>query len=324
MKSKENDKTPLLNNKEEEHQYLQPNKETQVKQKQVWSIPTYDTTKYDSYIASLLGNNKSEKKNTTNKLLNKTYTVSWGNLQDDFGKDAHRMDVNQLSDTVKSEIGTKKLKKLDKKTEEEVKPYYKATNRFALSDRDNIENRVNNAFLKGEGLEDISINGNTYKGLLFDENSEQSKLLNKNNTFKKYFKNYLSNIEDIIRESKDGKDVNTDELSTKFETKLGKPNFSHISSIPKFDYYGLMGGVQNVTTDFNIVPISNNEYEVNTKMYLNDWYGADKSDVNNSRGTLKGNLPGLKEFFWLQHRYGYEPFPTQIIYESKDTVKLNR
>lgn len=84
--------------------------------------------------------------------------------------------------------------------------------------------------------------------------------------------------------------------------------------------------------------MENNKYKVKTKMYIGDWYGADWDDINGGNLSdfikeikidlikdlsnpsdlikriqragkkhmrLKGNVPSLNAFFWLQHYYGY-------------------
>lgn len=55
-------------------------------------------------------------------------------------------------------------------------------------------------------------------------------------------------------------------------------------------------------------------------MYIGDWYGADKGDIN-GKYSMKGMIPSLSAFFWLQHHYGYKPFETEIIYDSVDEKK---
>lgn len=242
-------------------------------------------------------------------------------------------------------------------SKKDVERWYKSTNWIALSNDDDIRNRVNNAFLKGEGLEDVIINGKTYQGLLFDENSLQSQKLKENETFKSYYTNYISCIKDIINETGDAKEIDIEAISKKLSSKLGKPNFSVETEIINYDYYGLMGGTQNIELDFEIVPTQKGEYNIKTTMYINDWYGADKDDINkkidykniaittayamsnltdyinvenyknnmeNIKSNYKSLIPGLQEFFYLQHHHGCKPFPTQIIYKSEDKIAINK
>ncbi|MFI3314388.1 MAG: hypothetical protein R3Y04_01810, partial [Rikenellaceae bacterium] len=191
--------------------------------------------------------------------------------------------------------------------------------------------------------------------LLFDENSEQSKMLMDNGTFKAYYNKYLSCMKEVISEASDVKEIDIEAIYEKLSTKLGNPNFSNSGEINDFDYYGLMGGTQNIDIDLEISPASNGEYNLKTTMNINDWYGADKDDINKHVDfkdaledigkTLftpnpmdsyiipylyikefnlnkKSFIPGLDDFFWLQHHYGCKPFPIQIIYKSEDKIDL--
>lgn len=240
----------------------------------------YDTDKHESYIHYLMGIEKEQKNKITNKLFNNKVSVGWGDLQKGFAAEAHKFTAEELIDTLNNENATKNIERLSKMSRAEIEKRYKFANKYALSNRDNIENRVNNAFLKGEGLEDIKVNGKPYKGLLFDENSEQSQLLKENGTFKTYFNNYLSNMKEIINEVRNGKNIDIETISKTLNSKLRKPNFSDWKEIFFHDYYGLMGGTQNIEIDFEIIPISNNGYNLETTIYVNDWYGADEDDIN--------------------------------------------
>ncbi|MFI3263278.1 MAG: hypothetical protein R3Y26_10290 [Rikenellaceae bacterium] len=268
----------------------------EVRNNMPWSKPMYDTEKYNSYPDFLMGIEKNQIP-INNELFNRSNTISWGELQKGFPRVAHELTVEQLSDSVGNDLATKRIKNLSKKKRSTVEGLYKMTNKTFFSDDDNIEQRVNNAFLKNEGLEDVIINGKKYKGLLFDENSKQSKKLKNNKTFKTYFNNYLFNMKDIINKMGNSKEFDVEAISETLKTNLGKPDFSTNENAILYDYYPLMGGTQNVTVDFEISPVSEKECNLTTKMYINDWYGADKDDINGSRGTLKGNMPGLKDFF---------------------------
>ncbi|MFI3314387.1 MAG: hypothetical protein R3Y04_01805 [Rikenellaceae bacterium] len=346
---------------EEKDETLHP-PQTATSSNSVWSKPKYDTEKYAGYIESLMGIEKE--KTTKNKtLFNRKINVSWGKLQPElateeheFATEAHKFTKQQLIDTLNNDNATENIERLSKMSREEVESEYKSTNRLALSNKDDIENRVNNAFLKGEGLEDITINGQKYKGLLFDENSEQSKRLKKSDVFEAYYNNYLSKVSETINDAKKGKEINVNTLSNTLKTELGKPDFSTFQNLWKHDYFGLMGGIQKVDIDFKITPVSETEYKLQTTMYLTDWYGADKDDISmkldykniaittayamsnptdfnnvdnykknmeNITSNYKSIMPGLQEFFYLQHHYGCKPFPTQIIYKSTDTIMLD-
>ena len=373
--------SPSKKNKEEEdHTHPEEEKEeSKTKPKSVWSKPKYDTEKYDGYIESLMGKEKEQKPNSNKEIFNKDITASWGALQTGFPSEAHNYSAEELSSLLSSEVATERIDDLNERARSDIEESYKQTNKIALSDRDNTEQRVIDAFLKGEGLGKITINGKSYNALIFDKNSAQSKELENSDIFNKYFDNYLSSMKTIINEANDNKEFDIKTLSNKLKDELGKPNFSDISTIRTNDYYGLMGGVQKVTVDFKITPISENEYSLGTTMYLTDWYGADSDDISteidmrkvtsnikniasntldaasyashtplipvllpsnvrniysnikslpssvkSAAASFKSRIPGLQEFFWLQHHYGCEPFATQIIYQSEDKIVLSK
>ncbi len=222
----------------------------------------YDTEKYESYIHYVMGIER-EKPKENKTLFNRNIKVSWGKLQPElttpehqFSAQAHNYSPEKLIDILKNDNATENIERLSKMSREDIEKKYKSTNRMALSNRDNIEQRVNNAFLKGVGLEDIVVNGKVYQGLLFDENSKQSQLLKETDTFKAYYDKYLSCMKEIISKTGDAKEIDTDAISKKLNSKLGKPNFSNLGEINDFDYYGLMGGTQNIDIDFKITPVS--------------------------------------------------------------------
>lgn len=171
-------------------------------------------------------------------------------------------------------------------------------------------------------------------------------------------------MKEIIRESVLTKEVDIKAISEELSNRLKKPNFSNYGEILNHDYYGLMGGTQNIELDFEITPKSNGEYNLKTIMHINDWYGSDADDINkkidyknllssiinvawdvsifpfgyesmpsdinnlitnieNSKLNIKDAVKGLQSFFYLQHHFGCEPFPIQIVYSSTDTIKIN-
>ena len=116
-----------------------------------------------------------------------------------------------------------------------------------------------------------------------------------------------------------------------------------------------MGGTQTIKVDLEITEMEKNKYKVKTKMYIGDWYEADWDDINGGdlseffreikidpikdlsnpsdlikriqragkeHMRLKGNVPSLNAFFWLQHYYGYYPYETEIIYEDTNYIQL--
>lgn len=153
-------------------------------------------------------------------------------------------------------------------------------------------------------------------------------------------------------ETKDG-----DEIRNIFLNELNfsefRPNFSIISDIYSYDYYGLMGGTQTIKVDLEIEEQFPNTYKVKTKMYIGDWYGADWGDINGGslqdfinqcdiywpspvesikrikdfgknyfKKHIKGDTPNLNAFFWLQHYYGCHPFESEIIYQDTNYITL--
>lgn len=80
-----------------------------------------------------------------------------------------------------------------------------------------------------------------------------------------------------------------------------------------------MGGTQTIKVNLEITEIKNNKFEVKTEMYIGNWYGADWDDVNR---VVKGSVHSLTAFFWLQHHCSYQPFETEIIYQSLDFIRI--
>lgn len=180
-----------------------------------------------------------------------------------------------------------------------------------LSDDDNLQQRVLNNFY----------NGVEFK-MSFGPTSMLSQKLKVNPTFQEYYKRYLGIIKVLIPqrqiEAIDGDKIVTDHFGS---LSQAKPNFSEVKEIFKYDYYGLMGGTQKIKVDLDIMQTDAKVYIIKTRMYIGDWYGADKGDIN-GLASLKGNVSSLNAFFWLQHHYGYHPFETEIIYESIDRIEL--
>ena len=116
-----------------------------------------------------------------------------------------------------------------------------------------------------------------------------------------------------------------------------------------------MGGTQTIKVELEIEEDKPRKFLVKTKMYIGDWYGADWDDINGGNLSdflkeikidpikdlsnpsdlikriqravkehmrLKGNVPSLNAFFWLQHYYGYYPYETEIIYEDTNYIQL--
>ncbi|MCD8032312.1 MAG: hypothetical protein LUF85_16185 [Bacteroides sp.] len=187
--------------------------------------------------------------------------------------------------------------------------------RNVLSNNDNLLQRVLNSFYTGSEPK-----------MSFGPTSVLSQKLRVNPTFQEYYKKYLEILKEIIKNEKleletiDGEKI-IDIFENKYDTRASaRPNFSRISEIIPYDYYGLMGGTQKIRIDLDVIQTDEFTYVMKTRMYIGDWYGADKDDINGM--TLKGAVDSLSAFFWLQHHYGCHPFETEIIYDSIDVIKL--
>lgn len=241
----------------------------------------------------------------------------WGKLQSErddekslFTSCGHKLSLKELLNNKNADFWARsRMIDLNKLTEDAVLNRYKFINVFALSDDDNIEQVVTNNFVTGK------------KSLLsFDEHSILSKKLHSVPSFQAYFQAYLDIIKDLIKENKlegiDGK-----EMIQKFAGKgyrSGTPNFSVIGEMLSYDYYGIFGGTQKIILEIEVVQYSLHKYQIKTKMYIKDWYGADWDDINgvNAKALL------LPCFFWLQHHYGYQPFETEVIFTSTDIITI--
>jgi len=256
-------------------------------------------------------------------------TKNWGTLQRDFKGDrfaakGHTYELNELRSLMKngkkrlSMAGYLRLAYLNDKTDQEVKSIYEdcplVGARWVLSNDnyDLLQYRVINHFYAKSGDK-----------LSFGTYSELSKNLHGYKPFDNYYNGYLKVLKMMIEENTletiDGKGI--EDYFRKLKVPY-RPNFSHMKDIGKYDYYGLMGNTQTITVDLEIKQIDIKSYEVKTKMYIGDWYGADFDDINYVVKNPKGNIPSLNAFFWLQHHFGYEPFETEIIYADTNRVDL--
>ena len=113
------------------------------------------------------------------------------------------------------------------------------------------------------------------------------------------------------------------------QKNMKKHNFSEISEIPVFDYYGLMGGVQRIEVETTIIdatynvpipPYRNNslflpstQRVLKMTFTMRDWFGSDWEDLAPGPTDNKRFSTSLKAFFMLQHfQNGYQPFETVI------------
>ena len=176
-----------------------------------------------------------------------------------------------------------------------------------MSNRDGLADEVITNFYKGKK-----------KKLTFDENHHLSTDLNINPTFKAYWRTYLKAVGNFIAN-------NADKSLDKYFTITEKtnPDFSVLSEIKEFDYYGLMGGTQQIEVELEIFRMNAVNYLVNTKMFIRDTYCADKDDIKGiaNKKILTQSLPA---FYVLQNCFGCHPFVTEIIYKHSDIININK
>ena len=243
----------------------------------------------------------------------------WGRLQTGFAREYTVLTDEELTDGLDwvGKANVDLMKFMNKNT---IQGFYENGPfgvEAVLSDVDDIENKVLNNFYDGNGQK-----------LSFGTNTETSKGLKNLDSFQEYWKKYLC----VILSSAKKGELGAEDIEQEFEDKYiekyySRPNFSNKSEIYSYDYYGFMGGTQKIISDIEIVQYIHEDcrkvdyYKVKTKMYIQDWYGADWGDINGWESKLKGNIYSLNAFFWLQHHYGCQPFETEIIYESEDYIK---
>ncbi|MCO6565186.1 MAG: DUF3289 family protein [Apibacter sp.] len=234
-------------------------------------------------------------------------TKQWGQLQSGFATEYSKITEEQIKKHA-TRLGWVNINGVRNKSLKSIKESYEGLllgSRRVLSKE--IADKVINNFYNGKG-----------KKLSFDENTKISKDLKEYGPFRDYFDKYLKVIKYLIKErtiqTKNERDIV--EIFRKNETN-SLPSFNQPWHIIDYDYYGLMGGTQTIKVELEITEMENNKYELKTKMYIGDWYGADWDDVNE---VVKGSVHSLTAFFWLQHHYGCQPFETEIIYQSLDYI----
>ncbi len=178
--------------------------------------------------------------------------------------------------------------------------------RNVLSNRDGLADEVITNFYMGKK-----------KKLTFDVNHHLSTDLNINPTFKAYWRTYLKAVGNFIVRSED----KNFEDYFKANNDVPSPNFSVLSEINDFDYYGLMGGTQQIEVELEIYRMDTYRYLVNTKMYIRDTYGADKDDIKGIV-EMKALTQSLPAFYVLQNCFGCHPFVTEIIYKHSDIINI--
>lgn len=224
----------------------------------------------------------------------------WGQFQQDLARSNNRISQEELL----NQLGEERFNK-------RARPYLhigqaKADYQYALTQvlSKSIAEDVMNNFYYGNG-----------RKLSYGPDSKMAKDLKKHKGFQTYFSNYLTFLQDLISRRQLS---NTDNQT--FERQFRTINFSNISEILPYNFYGLMGGTQKTIVEFEVKQITINQYEIKTTMYIQDWYGADRDDINSDRGIKSIRDSGLWAFFMLQHFHGCTPFQTELIYESTDII----
>jgi hypothetical protein len=265
--------------------------------------------------------------------------VECGGFQNGFGSVSHK--GNSLLQILKREEQFKKyanrkdiidkIKKYDEKSEEEVKKIYQTGGLLGSSNvlSKEVSEVVTKSFYEtGEDLE-------------FDESHSMSKNLHYNIVFQRFFYkkivdyiyNNINNKTALINIFKDIKLPNFGlTYIPKLKTELSQ-DISNIKNIDLqqflidlkkgadilyYDYYGLMGGTQKLVLDLDIYKrvtkgLYGSYYVADIKLTIQDWYGADFEDFFTS---IKSKFDCLNAFFVLQHKFGYKPFKTSIIFHD--------
>ena len=229
----------------------------------------------------------------------------WGTLQQTKSRNLHPIELVKQDNL--GLTGAQRLAELWGKGEKYCKLLFErfpgSGVRFVLSNKDNLANQVLNNFYTGEKSK-----------LSFGVNHHLSKELSSNPTFQNYFKYYLKAVGKMI--SSRSFNSNLDAFFQK-ENKL--PNFSVVSEIPSYDYYGLMGGVQQIEVHFAIYQLNERQFKVDTRMFIRDSYCADKEDIEGFF-SIKAMSQSLPAFYVLQNCFGCHPFITEIVYEHSDVI----
>ncbi|MFI3239044.1 MAG: hypothetical protein R3Y22_00400 [Bacteroidales bacterium] len=90
-------------------------------------------------------------------------------------------------------------------------------------------------------------------------------------------------------------------------------------SVFQYDYYPLLGGIQKIKADIQLTKISDTTYKVKSKIYILDWYGSDKEDIEiisneesvkldeiNSDLNKMDNFNSFgNRYLYLENRYKY-------------------
>jgi len=235
-------------------------------------------------------------------------TQKWGNMQK---AESRRLTPSQLAEIDGLNFWEKqRVENLYYSGQSNCEDIYESTPvtgvRNVLSNRDGLADEVITNFYMGKK-----------KKLTFDENHHLSTDLNINPTFKAYWRTYLKAVGNFIVHNED---KNLEEYF-KANNDMPSPNFSVLSEIKEFDYYGLMGGTQQIEVELEIYRMNTVNYLVNTKMFIRDTYCADKDDIKGiaNKKILTQSLPA---FYVLQNCFGCHPFVTEIIYKHSDIINI--
>lgn len=274
---------------------------------------------------------------------------SYGKIQDDFAHSSHQFlldELLQLKDFSNiSDYNLKKLKYFSSLNEEKTKDIYEngkyildfTTFNFGNGEllsvpsltKFNVGIIGTNQVLSDKVAQDVKnmfYNKNLSQNsvLLYNEKSEISKDLHNNYNFQKEYYTKLvlpflyKNIENFV------------ELD-KMANKIKQYNFSNVSDIITYSFYGLMGGTQVVKFAPTIYKRHDGAYYlVDLFITISDWYGADKDDIITKREYIqwqsnmselkknieKADISCLNAFFWLQHHFGCSPFKTEIVFHD--------
>lgn len=211
-------------------------------------------------------------------------------------------------------FGRQRVEQLYYSGEDWCKDLYENTpitgTRRVLSNKDNLANVVIDNFYNGK-----------HGKLTFDVDHHLSKELATNPTFQNYWRDYLRVMSNLIASNPNCTFINTikDDAFEKLFTGPWIPNFSVPTEISSYDYYGLMGGAQQIEVELEIFRMDVCNYLVNTKMFIRDMYSTDNEDINGI-GNIKASTQSLPAFYVLQNCFGCHPFETEIIYQHSDIV----
>ena len=176
----------------------------------------------------------------------------------------------------------------------------------SVSNNDDLENRIKANFYNKELPKDTE--------LILDENSKTSESLHYYPYFQKiYYFKYLEYVRKFLLENNVG-------IYDIFGY-VGLPNFSKSGDVIAYDFYGVFGGTQRAVLDLDVTEFDE-FYLVETKLLIEDWYGADFKDFFGT-GT-KAETACMNAFFMLQFCHGCSPFKTGIYYRDYNKIYKNK